>query len=1287
MSGQPPTNSSPPRRRRWLRSALGSVLALVVGVVIATPWLLETETARDFVSAQAKTRGLTLTWERLSLSLRNAHAEVRDLEVGAPGLRATVKQLSLGWAWERVVHLRRLELDEVALHVEPPTDDTTAPSTPPRWSELLAPVEALPTVHLDALTIRRLAVHHPNVVAEGLSVEGQLHAGQGITTDVRLSLSGGALTLRHAQTTQALDLDLSGTATLAARTTTIELRGALRGATPPLAFPVAELIDTRLVVALEPDQHRAVARLERARLLGDGATATATLSLKDDTTLPVVEAAALGADLHALLPLARVLEPSLDLESGRLDATAKPNGTTTPPLDARLSVARLTTPWGGVQKMTATASVNPSSEHATAKADLDDVFLAQAGQRIQLRRARLDADATRRGSKVTFSSSISLDDVVQKEPLLSARSLVLEMDSDDLSATTLVPLTAKVSLNGTDLRADQARLGTMALESKVSLNSTTRGALTVEVPFERLEVATVTVASGTARLEVPTFELDLQAPKRSRLTAQLTGTMKTLTAHHDATRVRLDTATVSANASLADEAAREFSLAVTTAPITVDATTLAGGTLTFEGQELRADRGRAGLRGRLLGLEADTTLERTPERLAVSGTLRAATLAPYAALFGPLLPDGLTVDTRQTSLFVEGTVRHERGVMSDDLHARVEQPRLFLDGHPLSANALDLRLKHRGGQGVQRVTGSATLERPTVRDAVLDGPLRLDLDGTLDRPRGVGALLAHVSALGDEELSLTLDFQRARTGLVTHQLAVDAGHLGPLLPLLRAWRGDEPELDLAALGVHLESKGSTSGLLDEALLPDPQWEAHVDSGQHVALVLTNVTHRTEGERVRVPRVEFVLDAGVHHGAVHLDSSVEAASLDVDLGQQHATFTGLHQRLVADSDEFPTHGELRLHLTGTLDRLTQNVWTPWAPDAVKLDADARVDRLSALSVDHFRLHSDTGGTTLDLTKRLRTKDVVPGRVTDEAVFVTGGQRFLLDGSLRQDLSRLDADAAAFRGRGVVTLPFLVDSADQQLFRVRGRLQLDQVSASLPGSDLEIEDASGAASLEEAITFDPQNGLALVPSTDQRVFARARYQDLQPFLASDALITAKRVRFGDVELAPVVTSLEVQRNRFSLNKLKAQRGAALLSGQVFLDYQPGNRAVTFRGAVTGLTREGATVPLDANAAVSFSLERLEVDGRVQVVRTSREHVLDLLDVLDPHKEVASLNRLRTALGWGYPRQLRLDFHDGLLAMDVELGGLGALFDLGTLRGIALGPFITRYLAPHLAFVDTP
>jgi translocation and assembly module TamB len=92
-------------------------------------------------------------------------------------------------------------------------------------------------------------------------------------------------------------------------------------------------------------------------------------------------------------------------------------------------------------------------------------------------------------------------------------------------------------------------------------------------------------------------------------------------------------------------------------------------------------------------------------------------------------------------------------------------------------------------------------------------------------------------------------------------------------------------------------------------------------------------------------------------------------------------------------------------------------------------------------------------------------------------------------------------------------------------------------------------------------------------------------------------------------------------------------------------------------------------------------------VQVVRTSREHVLDLLDVLDPHKEVASLNRLRTALGWGYPRQLRLDFHDGLLAMDVELGGLGALFDLGTLRGIALGPFITRYLAPHLAFVDTP
>jgi hypothetical protein len=1263
------------------------VIALMVGVVVATPWLLETDTARDFASAQAKKGGLTLTWERLSLSVRNAQVEVRGLEVGTPGLRATVKQLSLGWAWERVVHLRRLELDDVAVHLVPSTDDASAPSTPPRWSELLAPLEALPPVHVDAITVRRLAVHHPNAVAEGLSIEGHFHAGQGITTDARLALAGGALTVRQAGTTQALELELTGTATLAARTTTIELRSAVGGATPPLAFPVSELIDTKLIVALEPEQHRAVTRLERARLLGDGATATATLHLKDETLLPVVEAAALGADLHTLLPLARVLEPSLALESGRVDVTAKPDGTTTPPLEARLSLARLTTPWGGLQQLIATASLNPSSEHATAHAGVDDAFVVQSGQRIQLRRAVLDANATRRGAKVSASSSISLDDVVQKEPLLSARALVLEMQSDDLSATTLFPLTAKVSLNGTDLRAEQTHLGTMTLGSQLSLTSKTRGALTVEVPFERLDVAAASVGSGTARLEVPSFELDLLAPSRSRLTARLSSTMKTLSARHDATRVRLETATVSANASIADEAARDFSLAITTSPVTVDATMLAGGTLTLEGQDLRADRGRAALRGRLLGLEADTTVERTQERLAISGTLRAATLAPYAALVGPLLPDGLTIDSRQTSLFVEGTVRHERGVMSDDLHARVERPRVSLDGHPLSAIALDVRLKHRGGQGVQRVTGTATLERPEVRDAVLDGPLRLDLDGTLDRPRGVGALTAHVSALGDEELSLKLEFQRARSGLVTHQLAVDAGHLGPLLPLVRAWRGDEPELDLTALGVHLESKGSTTGLLDEALLPDPQWEAHVDSGQHVALVLTNLTHRTEGEQVRVPRVEFVLDAGVHHGALHLDSSVEAASIDLDLGHQHATLTGLHQRLVADSDEFPTHGELRLHLTGTLDRLSQNVWTPWAPDAVKLDADARLDRLSALSVDHFRLHSDTGGTTLDLTKRLRTKDVLPGRVTDEAVFVTGGQRFLLDGSLRQDLSRLDGDPAVFRGRGVVTLPFLADSADQQLFRVRGRLELDGVSASLPGSDLAIEDASGAASLEEAITFDPQNGIALVPSTDQRVFARARYQDLQPFLASDAVITAKRVRFGDVELAPVVTSLEVQRNRFSLNKLKAQRGAALLSGQVFLDYQPGNRAVTFRGAVTGLTREGATVPLDANAALSFSLERLEVDGRVQVVRTSREHVLDLLDVLDPHKEVASLNRLRTALGWGYPRQLRLDFHDGLLAMDVELGGLGALFDLGTLRGIALGPFVTRYLAPHLASRETP
>jgi hypothetical protein len=1257
----------------------------------STPWLLETAWAQRLISGQLRARGVEVSWEKLSLSLRAARLELTGLAVSVDGLGSAVPMLTLEWdwaaAWDGVMRVRRLVVDDVTVRREPSTEPSEA-SAAPRWSALLDPLGDLPPVHVESVVVRRLAIRHPRGSAEGLELESALHAGRGVTPQGFIALRGGRLQWRQNELEHRVDLDASTRVTLDTRTVRLEANASVTRASPPLPLPLTRLVELTGELEFEPSRQRVVASVTRASFAGDGAAATARLTLADGAWLPAVEAATAKADLVALLPLVRVFEPAVSLEEGVVDLVARADGTATPPLEGTLALRGLTHPMAGLARGTGTFRVEPAKRRAEVQVAIGGAEVRQGDRRAGVRAGSITLEASSPSTAISLRLALPLEglEVADGPRRFSARSLSVRARTDDLSLERLFPLATTLELEAAELRGADVSLASLAATGQLRLASSTQGALRLEVPATGLTAGPVSMQSGRLTLEVPTFSVDATAPQRSTADVRLTAHGAGLRAAQAGTKVALEQVDLDAAAALGGAVLKSLTATVSSAPLALavgaQRSTLEGGTLSLAGENLSAESAAARVDGRLLGLELHTTLSRAAERLEVTGTVRATTLAPLVAFAAPFLPDDLGLDLSRSALQVDGRVSHLAGVMTDDLRLRLERPAASLSGHAVSATALDVRLEHRGGGGVQRLTGTATLERPRVGAETLEGQLRLDLDGLLDRPKGVGALNAHVFALADEALSLRLDFDRDHRAVVTHRLSMDAGHLGPLLPLVRAWRGDEPELDLAALGVHLESKGTTTGLLDEALMPDPGWEAHVDSGQHVGLVLTNLVHHSEGETVKLPRLEFLLDAGVHHGAVHLESNVEAPSVEVDLGRQHATLTGLHQRLIADSDEFPTHGELRLTFSGALDALTQNVWAPWAPEAVRLEGSARVDRLSALSVDRFLLESRPAGTRLTLTKRLRTADALPGRVTDEAVFVTGGQRFVVDGALTQQLERLDGDPAQFRGSGTVTLPFIIDSADQQLFRVRGRLELADVTAVLPAERLEVHGASGVATLEEAVIFDPIDGLELVPSSDQRVFARARYQDLQPFLASDALITIQRVRYGDVELAPVVTSLEVQRNRFSLNKVKAQRGPALLSGQVFVDYQRGNRAVTFRGGITGLERAGAKVPLDANAALSFSLDRLELDGRVQVVRTSREHVIDLLDVLDPYREVGSLNRLRTALDWGYPRQLRLDFHDGLLAMDVELGGLGALFDLGTLRGIALGPFITRYLAPRLA-----
>jgi translocation and assembly module TamB len=86
-------------------------------------------------------------------------------------------------------------------------------------------------------------------------------------------------------------------------------------------------------------------------------------------------------------------------------------------------------------------------------------------------------------------------------------------------------------------------------------------------------------------------------------------------------------------------------------------------------------------------------------------------------------------------------------------------------------------------------------------------------------------------------------------------------------------------------------------------------------------------------------------------------------------------------------------------------------------------------------------------------------------------------------------------------------------------------------------------------------------------------------------------------------------------------------------------------------------------------------------VQLVRASRSHVLDILDVLDPYHEMVTANRVRGALALGYPKFVRFFLHDGAVDSKVELGGLAQLVRIDEIRAVPLGPILQRYVAPTL------
>jgi hypothetical protein len=272
--------------------------------------------------------------------------------------------------------------------------------------------------------------------------------------------------------------------------------------------------------------------------------------------------------------------------------------------------------------------------------------------------------------------------------------------------------------------------------------------------------------------------------------------------------------------------------------------------------------------------------------------------------------------------------------------------------------------------------------------------------------------------------------------------------------------------------------------------------------------------------------------------------------------------------------------------------------------------------------------------------------------------------------------------ASHASGSVGLPFRLESGGLLGYRLLATLEAKQVSFVRKDGTLAVEGLNGSIPMVEEFALLPSGpvigaGPRTSPLQDTRFF------DVHPFLSQDDYVTARSISLGGLApLGPVAANMRIERSDFIIDQLQTGYRGGQIVGQVRVAWRDGDPIVRLRLNATGVRSGKSNDVFDANTALTFVPKAMILDGKVQIVRASREHLEDILDVLDPYHESANANRVRQGLALGYPKFVRFQLHDGAVDTKVELGGLAQLVRIDEIKAVPLGPILQKYAAPSLS-----
>ena len=279
-----------------------------------------------------------------------------------------------------------------------------------------------------------------------------------------------------------------------------------------------------------------------------------------------------------------------------------------------------------------------------------------------------------------------------------------------------------------------------------------------------------------------------------------------------------------------------------------------------------------------------------------------------------------------------------------------------------------------------------------------------------------------------------------------------------------------------------------------------------------------------------------------------------------------------------------------------------------------------------------------------------------------------------------------------------MPFLIESGDLQFVRVSAearfgpgekRNEWQPIDLALPGAGVAIDGLSGSIPVVLDLLVERAPALRVKPlrGAGEGTYPRLRFADHQPFLKGTPFILARHIRVSirdergakqPIDIGRLAGNLRIDRNLIALEQLEAEVDEGRVTGQCLVDLDGDDTAVHFRGAVTGIRARERDERFDMNAAVAVLPLRRTIEGRLEIVRLGRGHLGRILDLYDPYRADVNANRARLGLKIGFPKRVRLKFHEGFASVLIELGGAAGAIRIDEIEGIPIGPVMQRFAA---------